>query len=402
MRAAVALALLLATPTAGAGSREIELGLENFYYRTAETPLNRDDVLGLDRNEDLARGALKWKESHGDFRAVFRGYVERSLGGTRDATTFTAREAYAQYGWPPGLQVRVGKQRIAWGSGFAWNPTNRIEPPKNPANTSLEQEGALAARVDLIPTNWAGVILVAARGETRAGDLPFATPDSERRTAALRVRFLVKDTDLAFVASGGKDQRSLLGLDLARALGGVTAHVEAAAYRGSELPPARDDETFTRLAAGVLWTRNTTSLSVEYFWNEEGYDATRKNAYVAGLDRAYTAATNQALPAPTRQAALGEYLLGATLPYAGGLGLRRHYLHAAWSRSDESGRWSAALRGAFGLEDGGSALTPGLTWSPRGNWTLSLDAVVLLGPAASEYRLAPLRAAIQARLKLLL
>ena len=41
-----------------------------------------------------------------------------------------------------GLTVRAGKQRVAWGSGFAWNPTNRLEPPKNPLNAGLEQEGA--------------------------------------------------------------------------------------------------------------------------------------------------------------------------------------------------------------------------------------------------------------------
>ncbi len=34
---------------------------------------------------------------------------------------------------------------MAWGSGFAWNPTNRLERPKNPLNTSLDQEGAARA-----------------------------------------------------------------------------------------------------------------------------------------------------------------------------------------------------------------------------------------------------------------
>jgi hypothetical protein len=40
-------------------------------------------------------------------------------------------------------------------------------------------------------------------------------------------------------------------------------------------------------------------------------------------------------------------------------------------------------------------------WAPRGNVTLNLDAVLLLGPEESEYRLAPLRGALQARLKIL-
>jgi hypothetical protein len=54
-----------------------------------------------------------------------------------------------------------------------------------------------------------------------------------------------------------------------------------------------------------------------------------------------------------------------------------------------------------GLDDGGWALTPGVGWAPRGNVTLNLDAIVLLGPDDSEFRVAPLEAALQARLKVL-
>ena len=46
-------------------------------------------------------------------------------------------------------------------------------------------------------------------------------------------------------------------------------------------------------------------------------------------------------------------------------------------------------------------LTPGVGFAPRGNVTLSLDGVLLLGPAHSEYRLAPVHGAVQARLKVL-
>jgi hypothetical protein len=55
----------------------------------------------------------------------------------------------------------------------------------------------------------------------------------------------------------------------------------------------------------------------------------------------------------------------------------------------------------LGLDDGAFALTPGVGWAPRGNVTLNLDAVLLLGPDESEYRLSPVRGALQARLKVL-
>ena len=59
------------------------------------------------------------------------------------------------------------------------------------------------------------------------------------------------------------------------------------------------------------------------------------------------------------------------------------------------------MRTVVGLDDGALALTPGVGWAPRGNVTLNVDAIVLLGPDESEYRLAPLRGALQARLKVL-
>jgi hypothetical protein len=401
-RGLLALAALLPTASAPGGSREVELGVENFYYRTTQTPLNRDNRLGLDRYEDLLRGTLSWKETAGPARGVFRGYLERTLGGEGDETRIDARQAYLQYGFGPGLSLRVGKQRISWGSGFAWNPTNRVEPPKNPFNTSLEQEGVLAARVDLQPAAWAGVILVAARGGTQVGDLPFGAANPRRATAAVRARFLVKDTDLALVVSGGDEQRTLLGLDVARDLAPeVSAHAEAAFYRGAELGRSRDAETFFRLAAGALWSRGDTALTLEYFFNGEGLSAAELDAYLGSLAGSYAAAADPRLPGPVREQALRRYLAESALPYSGGLGLRRHYLQAAWTRSRIRGEWTAALRGVAGLSDGSIALTPGLGYAPRGDLTLSVDAVLLLGPAESEYRLAPVRGAVQARVKLL-
>ena len=388
MRRLTGVLLLSAVPALG-GSTDVDAGVEGFYYRTAATALNRDGVLGLGEDAGILRGTLHAKQTLGSARAVLSGFVERTYGGRKDQTRWRARQAYVQYTWGSAFSLRAGKQRISWGSGFAWNPTNRIEPPKNPLNTSLEQEGALAARMDWTPASWTGLILVAARGDTAAGDLPFPIPQTRRRTAAVRARFLVKDTDVAVVFSGGKDQRTLVGFDLGRDVLFLTAHAEGALYRGAELGPPRDGETFLRLATGLLWSHEETSLSLEYFYNGEGYDGAAFDAYLAGLDAAH------------RRRDVPGYLAAASRPYSGGLGLRRHYLHASWMRSLEGGRWTFAARGAAGLADGGVALTPGVGYAPRGNVTLQLDGVALLGPGDSEYRLAPIRGAVQARVKVL-
>jgi len=396
----VGLALVLALLPAPLRARELELGLENFYYRTAPTLLNAGNVLGLAGREDLLRGTLRYREALGaSVRLVASGYVQRRLGARGD-TEWKARQAYVQWSAGELLTVRAGRQRIAWGSGFAWNPTNRVEAPKNPLNTSLEQQGALAVRLDLVPSAWSGLTLVAARSVIESGDLPFAVRQPARRTAALRARFLVKDTDLALVFSGGAGQRTLVGLDLGRTLGAVALHAEAAAYRGAEIAPPRDGQRFLRLVAGLLWTRGEhLTLSAEYFWNGEGYLDPRRQDWLGRLRTSAALAADPLAPPELRQRAAAEYLATAGIPFAAGLGLGRHYVQGSWTSRLSAGRWTTSARAVLGLSDGSLALTPGLEWAPRGDLTLAVDAITLLGPAESEFRLAPLRTALQARLK---
>jgi hypothetical protein len=401
--AALATSILAAAAAATAQTRQIELGLEGFAYRSQSSLVNRENVLGLDERPGLGRLAVGWKESHGAFRAVFRGYVERTWGTREDDTDWVVRQGYAQYAWGEALSVRVGKQRIAWGSGLAWNPTNRLEPPKNALNTTLEQEGALAARIDWAPAAWASVVAVAAATDAEPRDLPAATAEDEaRKSAALRARFLIRDTDLAVVVSGGKNQRILVGLDVGRDVAGLfTAHAEAAVYEGAEMFPPREGETFLRVVAGLLRTSGENAFALEYFHNGEGYTGAQAAAWRGTLDRAWDAATNPALPPDLREPAAAAYAAAASIPYSWGLGLRRNYLHASWSRGGPTSTWTGAVRAVVGLDDGGWALTPGVGWAPRGNVTLNVDAIVLLGPDDSEFRASPLDAALQARLKVL-
>lgn len=396
MRIAVLVGFLaLIARGAAAAGPEAELGLENFLYPTAETVLNRGNALELRDPEDLLRLTGGARQTWGNARFVARGYVEKRAAGN---TRAQVRQAYAQYWWGSVVGVRVGKQRVAWGSGFAWNPTSRVEPPKNPFNTGLEQQGAWAIRTDIVPDSRTGLILVAARSRTEPGDLPFDAARIERRALAMRLRRLVGDTDIALVVSGGRHQRTLFGLDITRGLGGTwAAHAEASVYRGAELAPVRDHETFFRIATGALKTVGETALSFEYFYNGEGYGQDAFDGYRDGLTRSFAASTNPALPASVREEARIAYLSGAGLPYSGGLGLRRHYVQAAWTRNHIAERWSATVRGSLGVDDGGFALTPGVSFAPSGSVTIGVDAIVLLGPEDSEYRLAPVRGALQSR-----
>jgi Phosphate-selective porin O and P len=392
--------LLLAAAPAVAAADDFEIGLEDFLYRSKSTLLNRDNVLGLDPTENLLRVTAAGRKTFGKFAFRAAAFVERQTGRT-DETNLTFRQAFAEYKTDDGFLLRAGKQKIGWGSGFVWNPTARLEPPKSPANPGTEQPGIDAVRMDISPADWASITLVAGRAQANLTDLPgsLSRKSDPQWSGAVRARLLVNDTDIALTYLGGNDRAGLWGFDLGRTWGPIAMHAESALYRGSEIDPGRADESFLRVAAGALWTPGNSSLSFEYFFNSEGMNGSQFDAYTARLDRNLTTALDPRVPEPARNAAFAAWSVDAAIPFASNLGLRRHYASVAFTRNDVATDLDLNLRAVSGLSDRGLILTPGVAYAPTGNVQMSLDIVLLFGPQTAEYKLAPIERAFQARLK---
>ena len=400
-RASALLALLLlAAAPAVAAADDFEIGLEDFLYRSKSTLLNRDNVFGLDPTENLLRVTASGRKTFGKFAFRAAAFVERQTGRT-DETNLTFRQAFAEYKTPDGFLLRAGKQKIGWGSGFVWNPTARLEPPKSPANPGTEQPGIDAVRMDISPADWASITLVAGRAQANLTDLPgsLSRESDPQWSGALRARLLVNDTDIALTYLGGNDRAGLVGLDLGRTWGPVALHAESAFYRGSEIDPGRAADKFLRVAAGALWTPGNSSLSFEYFFNSEGMNGSQFGAYTTRLDRNLATARDPRVPEPARNAAFAAWSIDAAIPFASNLGLRRHYASLAFTRKDVATDLDLNLRAVTGLSDRGLIVTPGLAYAPTGNVQMSLDIVLLFGPESAEYKLAPIERAFQARLK---
>jgi len=394
----LAVALLSGATTTAAD--ELELGVEDFLYRSKQTRLNRGNVFGLDPTENLFRLTGAGRKTFGPVSVRVAAYLERQ-SGREDKTSVTFRQAYADYATDSGFLLRIGKQKTAWGSGFVWNPTARLEPPRSPANPGTEQPGLDAVRLDVSPSDWASLTLVAGRAVVGLTDLPgsLARDENAQWTGTLRARLLLGSTDLAVTYSAGVARAGLLGLDLGRTVGPVAWHAESALYRGSEIDPGRSGDVFVRVAFGALWSPGDSTVSVEYFFNGEGMKGPGFDAYLSRLDRNLQTAFDPALSEDARALALAAWGADAAIPFGPNLGLRRHYLSAAFTRREALTDLNLTLRGVSGLSDHGVILTPGLAYAPTPNVQMSLDLVLLFGPEASEYKLAPIRRAVQARLK---
>jgi hypothetical protein len=397
--AAVLAVLLLALAPVGFAD-DYELGLENFLYRSKSSLLNQGNVFGLEPTENLFRITGAGRKVFGSFALKASGYLERQTGKV-DRTRATFRQAFAEYKTDGGFLIRVGRQKTSWGSGLVWNPTDRIEPPKSPANPSTERPGIDAARVDVSPTDWISVTAIAGRAKVALADLPgsLARDTEAEWTGGLRARLLARHTDIAVTLLAGTELKGLVGLDLGRTWGPVALHSESALYRGSEIDPARSEDLFGRVAAGALWSPGNSTFSLEYFFNGEGMNDEEFRAYTGRLVRNLAIAADPNAPPPVRAAALSAWNLDAAIPFGGNLGLRRHYASLAFTRREVVTDLSLNLRTVIGLSDGGLIATPGVAYAPSRHVQMSLDLVLLFGPEDSEYKLAPIKRALQARLK---
>ncbi|HYW85517.1 MAG TPA: hypothetical protein VFB30_19855, partial [Spirochaetia bacterium] len=64
--------------------------------------------------------------------------------------SFLVNELYSDLSFGDLLYLRLGKQRLKWGAGFVFNPSDPVNPPKDPTAMRAVREGVTAAKLELI------------------------------------------------------------------------------------------------------------------------------------------------------------------------------------------------------------------------------------------------------------
>lgn len=57
-------------------------------------------------------------------------------------------EAYLDAPLQDGFRLLLGKKRIVWGAGLAFNPTDVLNPPKDPTDPTFQRAGAWLAQAE--------------------------------------------------------------------------------------------------------------------------------------------------------------------------------------------------------------------------------------------------------------
>jgi len=349
-------------------------------------------------------------------------------------------ELYASLGLAPNLGALVGRKRVVWGSGFAWNPSDLLDPPKDPTDPTFQRAGAWMVRAEApferftVTALWAPKVTEIQAGLPRRFLYEPGGSEAEQIVAA-RVYVLAADADVNLMwfwsnryADDLPHSHRLAG-SFSRYFGEWELHAEVIAQRGRDTlvadpaclpapggpldpllacaaagrsPVARPfegtDAIYARAIAGTRTTfADESLLSLEYDYDgtglapEQWRDQQRLLAVLPALEALRpTLPPDVAARLPDPVSLLGGAGPGQPARFAFRQ-QRRHYLLAVFQKPRIADDFTASATAIWGLEDLSGLLAPGLAWSAREWLLLSLFAYVPFGGRGTEFGSLPFR-----------
>jgi len=280
--------------------------------------LHRPDPTWLDASASISqRSHLNWQHS------MYRAWAEYDAGQ---------------------VSMKLGRQRVAWGSGRIWNPTDRFNPV-DPTALEIDQKlGVDAGRLDW---NYSG------QGSLMAIAAPARSSYHTSRKLALRWQDTFGEFDVALM--GGRiNHENMFGMDVTGNLGDAGVRLEWMQARNAL------DGSYAQLVTGIdytwqqAWLPNGLYMALEYFYNA-----------AAGSTRLQRDRLNSR----------SRHQLGGMLGY------------------DLSALWRLDLLLLADMQHQGWFFSPALKWSAMENVDISIFAQLPQGGGASEFaRFEPLYA----------
>jgi hypothetical protein len=291
-----------------------------------DTPLNPNNEWGID--DLMFRNQIDLKvESSGETAAMDLWFqvnqypisdlligsagIAEALGGpagysTAVADLFYVADPYifsldilrASVSWSPAdsLKMTFGRQSFLTGYGYGWNPVDLANPPKDPTDPGAYVRGVDALTIQFDPSAW---LTVKAYGALPSPGFAWGYEDV-LTGAEITVYTSIVEIMLAGLWGGAESSgdeydayphAGALGffLDLA----GVGVYGEGSLRSRSRRNLAYADGSGTEIAGGPVFTAlagleyyfpSGLAASAEYFYNGEGWTASDRRDYVAGLE----------------------------------------------------------------------------------------------------------------------
>lgn len=261
-----------------------------------------------------------------------------------------------------GSQLTAGRQRIAWGTGYVWNPTDLLNPTNPIAIERDEKDGVDALYLE-VPLDALSRLEVA-----------LAPVDAFRKTSfALRSTVNLRGYDLSLMAGSFQQQRFALRFVVPE----LTLWQATPFYRRETVVGAD--------FAGYLWGAGFRG-EFAYTWQPQSAPKHSYARLVLNLDYNF----------PGDVYGMAEFYVngqGTTdksqydllaLLRGDMLNLARHYFALVAGKS-LSPLWRADFYGIANLDDGSALAGPAITYSLATNFDVHASAYLFLGGADTEF-----------------
>ncbi|MSQ81493.1 MAG: hypothetical protein EXR77_01055 [Myxococcales bacterium] len=337
-------------------------------------------------------------------------------------------EAYLLAALGERLNLTLGKKRVLWGSGMAWNPSDLLNPPKDPTDPTLQRAGPWLLRLELPLDTWTLSLVGAAKTTQQYGGLPAGLvtypdfmaqkPDTAAHyTLAARVYHLVADADVNAMVyfsnlyNDAFQDKLRAAVSMSRVFwDSVEVHAELVSQQGSarlyaeadcvtDLSAAlancvavgkspvgytkvTDPDLRLKALAGVRYQfGENAAISAEYLYHGDGLNAYQFTNLVRGMNLARSLPASTPLPfalgVPTA-ADPGTPQKFAFEPF------RRHYLLLTYIHPQLRDDFTINLVMILGLADFSGQIAPQLTWSAKEWLNVTAGAFVTL-PGVTSY-----------------
>ncbi len=85
-----------------------------------------------------------------DFTFADANLLASADGALQENLSFEVNQFYADLNFEDLFFLRAGKQRLKWGAGWVFNPSDPVNPPKDPTEALQAKEGVPALKAELI------------------------------------------------------------------------------------------------------------------------------------------------------------------------------------------------------------------------------------------------------------
>jgi hypothetical protein len=401
------------------------------YVNPNAAPLSTIDTPSL---QEILEGNIQLKVNlgskafiYGDISLIYQNgwlfYDRDGMGGRvtypeHDVATLrpfvVPSELYVTYSPKPWLNFLLGKKRIVWGSGFAFNPTDLVNPPKDPTDPNFQRAGQWIARIELPFEKFTISTLFAPQALYQSSGIPYALlkypscsvpgctnppDDSYHYLLSARLYVLLFNTDINlfyFFSNRYNDSfenTSRFGGSFSRYFfTDYELHAEAlfqlgsgkvypdhlCATGGGSCNPATalsaskltDGNVYPRvLVGGRTQFRDESTLSLEYYYQADGYSDLEFEDFLRLLTKAQMANIQTTGGTATTLTGGSSGALPQRFTFDP---LRRHYLIASYTKTKIKDDWTISAVLIAGLTDLSGTLSPSVSWQTREWLTLSL------------------------------